>query len=554
MKALSAKEFKKALISGSYLIMNNRGKIDALNVFPVPDGDTGSNMSGTVQSAINAIENFNENHIGKLMKKFSRGAFLGARGNSGVILSQIFEGFAVALESKVEANTFDLVECFNQAREYAYKSVMKPIEGTILTVIKLTAQDLAASITPSNDILTVFEKAVSSARKACDLTTSMLQELKDNNVTDSGGEGLWHILWGMLLSMQGQPVANKQVQAYETKDFIVGFAEEEYDGEFGYCTEGLIELKKPGRFDKDKFKNGLEKIGNSIVVVKNEEVLKVHVHALKPGIALNFMQKFGEFIKIKADNMTLQANQSKGQKDSHKAMQEQTNNISQNEVSHENPTISVISCNDGRGLIDEMKSLGTDIIIEGGQSNNPSTRDFLNAIKQLPAKNIIILPNNSNIILVAQQVVQTIEDKNVIIIPTKTQVEGVNAMLNFDRGNTLEENQELMIEGIESIGSGQVTIAAKDTKVNGVNVKKGDFLGLANRKVVASTRSKIASAIAIIDNLANEDTEIITIWYGESASKVDAEEVRAYIESNYDAIVEIKHGNQHIYEFLISFE
>ncbi len=553
MNSISAKEFKKALISGSYSIMNNRDKIDALNVFPVPDGDTGSNMSGTVQSALNAIETFDENHIGQLMKKFSRGAFLGARGNSGVILSQIFEGFAVALETKANANTFDLVEGFKKAQEYAYKSVMKPIEGTILTVIRMTSENLSATITPSNDILTVFEKAVSFARKSCDKTTWMLQELKDNNVTDSGGEGLWFILFGMLSALKGKPINSKKTEIEATKEFIVGFDKEEYDGEFGYCTEGLVELKNHKKFNKDKFKYGLEKIGNSIVVVQNEEVLKVHVHTLKPGLAINFMQKFGEFLKIKSENMTLQANQSKGQKDSHKISDTLINKFEQKNKL-EKSEIAVISCNDGRGLIDEMKSLGTDIIIEGGQSNNPSTLDFLNAIKQLHSKNIIILPNNPNIILVAQQVLQTVEDKNVIIIPTKSQVQGITAMFNFDRSNTLEENQELMNEAVDAMNYGQVTIAGKDTKVNGVNVKKGDFLGLTNRKIVASTRSKITSAIAIIDKLANENTEIITIWYGESASKVDAEEVGSYIESNYDAIVEIKHGNQHIYEFIISFE
>lgn len=561
MKSLNAQAFKNALISGSYSIINNRGKIDALNVFPVPDGDTGSNMSGTVKSAVSDIENFDENHIGNLIKKFARGALLGARGNSGVILSQIFKGFSVALENKKEANTFDLVEAFRQAKQVAYNSVMKPVEGTILTVIRLVSEDLSSSITHSNDIETVFKKAVESARKACDLTPTMLPILKEVGVTDSGGEGLWYILNGMLLSLQGQAIKlQDSAKDQQNYNFVgSGFENESYDGEFGYCTEGVVELKKADKFDKDKFEYGLKKLGDSIVVVQDEEILKVHVHALKPGSALDYMQKFGEFIKIKSENMTLQANQSKGQKDthqisqSHHKMPELTGN---NDLNNEK-SIAVISCNDGQGIIDEMTELGADIIIEGGQTNNPSTRDFLNAIKQMSAKNIIILPNNSNIMLVAQQVVQTVEDKNVIIVPTKSQVEGVTAMFHFDQNNSLEENQEFMEEAIESVGVGQVTKSIKDTKLNGVTVKKGDYLALVNRKVVASTKSKVKSAIKIVDSLISEYTEVVTIWYGENASIVDAQEVESYIKSNYnsnddDIDVEIKHGNQHIYDFLIS--
>lgn len=557
MKTLIAKDLKKALISGSYTIINNRNRIDALNVFPVPDGDTGSNMSGTVQSAIEAVEFLEENSAGIIMRKFARGAFLGARGNSGVILSQIFEGFAVALEGKKEINTFDLVKCFQEAKQYAYKSVMKPIEGTLLTVIRIVAEDLSASITPSNDILTVFEKAVQSARKACDLTPSMLPVLKEVGVTDSGGEGFWYILTGMLEALKGKPITSEISE--NNKEFIIGFEKEEYESEFGYCTEGLVELKNKDRFNIEKFKQSLGKIGNSIVVVRNDEIVKIHIHTLNPGSALNFMQKLGEFYKIKVENMTLQANQSKGQKDHLK--NKPVTNILQNQENltdtrnhEEKNLIEVISCNDGSGLIKEMHDLGANTIIEGGQANNPSTRDFLNAIKKITAQNIIILPNNPNITLVAQQIVQTVENKNIIIVPTKTQVEGITAMLNFDPSNTLEENQELMLEGIASMDSGSVTSAIKNTKINGVTIKKGQYLALANRQVVKSTNSKIDSAIAIVDHLINDDTQLVTIWYGANATEMEANTIGAHIESNYDISFEIKQGNQHIYEFLISFE
>ncbi|WP_128008578.1 DAK2 domain-containing protein [Mycoplasma sp. ATU-Cv-508] len=548
MSQLSAAQFKKALISGASALINSRDKIDALNVFPVPDGDTGSNMAGTIKSGLGEIENQDFKSIGELTKRFARGALLGARGNSGVILSQIFKGISVALDGVESATNFQIVEAFIQAQKHAYKSVMKPVEGTMLTIIRMVAEHLEKTVTHSHNFVQIFQSAVQEARRACDLTPNLLAILKEVGVTDSGGEGLVLILTGILRALEGKPVALQSKnwdQATTSNEFLHG-ANQVYEGEFGYCTECVIELEKPESFDKRAFENGLGKLGDSIVVVHDEEIVKVHVHTPTPGNVFNYAQRWGEFLRLKSENMTLQANLSQGQK-SHAPSQ-----LAQEELpAHQ--AIEVISCNDGHGIIAEMKNLGAHVI-EGGQTNNPSTRDFLAAIDQIKAQNIIILPNNSNIILVAQQVIQTIRDKKIIIIPTKTQMEGITAMINFDKTNTLEENQELMLEGVEEVLTGQVSIAIKDSKLNKVTIKKGQYLAIAERKVVASVKSKVEAACRVVDKLVSDDTEIITIWYGADATEADAQEVSVYVESKYNAVVEIKKGGQRIYDFLISFE
>ncbi|XP_023226613.1 uncharacterized protein LOC111627275 [Centruroides sculpturatus] len=548
MSQLSAVQFKKALISGANALINSRDKIDALNVFPVPDGDTGSNMAGTVKSGLSEIENQEFKSIGELTKRFARGALLGARGNSGVILSQIFKGISVALDGVTSATNFQIVEAFIQAQKHAYKSVMKPVEGTMLTIIRMVAEHLEKTVTHAHTFGDLFRSAVQEARRACDLTPNLLAILKEVGVTDSGGEGLVLFLTGILRALEGKPVALQSPnwdQSTSSGEFLHG-ANQVYEGEFGYCTECVIELEKPENFDKRAFENGLGKLGDSIVVVHDEEIVKVHVHTPTPGSVFNYAQRWGEFLRLKSENMTLQANLSQGQK-SHVPSRLGEDDLPADQA------IEVISCNDGHGIIAEMKDLGAHVI-EGGQTNNPSTRDFLAAIDQIKAQNIIILPNNSNIILVAQQVIQTIRDKNIIIIPTKTQMEGITAMLNFDKTNSLEENQELMLEGVEEVLTGQVSIAIKDSKLNKVTIKKGQYLAIAERKVVAAVKSKVEAASRIVDKLVNDDTEIITIWYGADATEADAQEVAVYVESKYNAVVEIKKGGQRIYDFLISFE
>ena len=540
MKTLNGKELINALESGVNAMSNNIERIDALNVFPVPDGDTGSNMGATAIAAFKEIKDLNEANIGIVSAKFARGMLLGARGNSGVILSQIFKGFSVALVNKEKANAFDIVDAFKEAQIYGYKSVMTPVEGTILTVIRMTAEDLAKSVTPSMTITEVFEQAVKFARKACDLTPTLLPVLKEVGVTDSGGEGLFLIIEGILLALQGKPVKQEEQTSVDTSSFFD--SDEVFDGEFGYCTEFIVELKAKNHFKKDKFQQALTRMGNSIVVVHDEEILKVHLHTLTPGRVFTFAQKFGEFLKIKSENMTLQANESAGKKAS-------VNNVSDKELN-----IGIISCNIGNGIITDMRELGVDFVIEGGQTMNPSASDFIEAINQLNTNKIIILPNNSNIILAAQQVAQTVTDKEIIIVPTKTQLQGLSALMNFNRDATLDENKEEMLEAIDSVGTGQITKASRTTKIGGVSVKEGEYLAIAEKKILKSTVSSVQAAIAVSKELIDEDTEIVTIYYGDDSTSTDAEELSSYIETHFDVEVEVKDGAQPVYNFLIGYE
>lgn len=479
---------------------NNTERINALNVFPVPDGDTGSNMSATSEYAANEIASLDTDNIYEISNKFSRGMLLGARGNSGVILSQIFKGFTIAFEGKQQANAFEIVAAFESARNYAYKSVMKPVEGTILTVIRMISENLEKTITPSHTVEEIFGEAVKFARHACDETPKFLPILKEVGVTDSGGEGLFLILEGIHLALIGKPVQIEATQAAANTFLMEG---EDFNGEFGYCTEFIVTLKSQKHFDKTKFEAALTRMGDSIVVVHDEDILKVHIHTLKPGQVLSFAQKFGEFIKIKSENMTLQANESSAAKKQATSTEAPT--------SGEEINIGVISCNTGQGIINDMMELGVDFIIEAGQTMNPSAKDFMEAIDKLKTDKIIILPNNSNIILVAQQVAQTSE-KQIIIIPSKTQMQGLSAMMFFDRDATLEANRENMDDAINSVKTGMVTNASRTTKIEGVQVREGEYLAIADKKILKSTTSKVESAKEIVDELLTKDVEIVTIY------------------------------------------
>lgn len=540
MSKITGQDWKKALVSGTNAMLNNIARIDTMNVFPVPDGDTGSNMGATIEAASDEIKNNSTENIAEISAKFSRGMLLGARGNSGVILSQIFKGFSVAFKDKESADAMVLLEAFNQAREFAYKSVMKPVEGTMLTAIRVVHEELAKTVKPEDKIINVFENAVKFARQACDSTPEFLPVLKEVGVTDSGAEGIFVILEGMLNYLQGQPVERSEQAKSQSNDFIMG-GQEDFNGEFGYCTEFIIELKAPKAFKKEKFEQALTKMGDSIVVVHDEDILKTHLHTLRPGNVFTFAQKFGEFIKLKSENMTLQANESHSAKE---------NSAKPN---GEKVNIGVVACNAGSGIIQDMKELGTDFIIEAGQTANPSAKDFMEAIESLNTNKIVLLPNNSNIILVAQQVAQT-ASKEIIVVPTKTQMEGLTAMMNFDRDATLKDNQEMMEDSLTDVKTGQVTKAGKTTKIEGVQVRDGEFLAIAAKKILLSDPSKVNAAKSICDKLIEKDTELVTIYYGDEATKTDADEVASYIETQYDAAVEIKNGKQPVYNFLMAFE
>ncbi|MGL6125066.1 MAG: DAK2 domain-containing protein [Metamycoplasmataceae bacterium] len=543
MKKISVNDWRQAIISASNNMQNNKNRINSLNVFPVPDGDTGTNMSSTIKKAADSIQKVEIENLGKLLQSISKDMLLGARGNSGVILSQIFKGFSMAWKNLDVIQSKDIVNGFKEASKMAYASVINPIEGTILTVIRETYENLEKSIKPEMDVIEVFELALKFARVSCDNTPNLLAVLKEVGVVDSGGEGLNIIIEGILKSFKGMPIKISVEEAQMQK--FTGELEI-YDGEFGYCTELIIKLKSITKFIKVDFIRGLSKLGNSVVVVQDEEIVKIHIHTLKPGQVLNYAQKFGEFNAIKSENMTIQASDTKVN----------AGEVNQNKKSDKKKTSAIISCNTGSGIIELMKKYECDYIIEGGQTNNPSAQDIIEAIKYVNADNIFILPNNSNIILTAQQASKIIKDKNIKVLSTKTQVEGITAMLNFSSELSLEDNLEEIESSLKNLVTGQITVATKDTKIDNVKIKKDEFLMMVENKIIGCKKNIIKAGEALIKEMLSrkKDAEIVIIYYGADASKLDANELEKYIILNYDVDVEIHNGDQPIYNFLISVE
>ena len=544
MKSISIKHWKEAIISASNNMQNHKNRINSLNVFPVPDGDTGTNMSSTIKKAADSLLTLEPTNLNQLLQSISKDMLLGARGNSGVILSQIFKGFSVGWKGLTKIESKNIVNGFKEASKMAYASVINPIEGTILTVIRETYENLEKNVKPTMDIIEIFELALKYARISCDNTPNLLAVLKEVGVVDSGGEGLNIILEGILKSFKGKPVDISKEEA-QMQQFTGEL--EIYDGEFGYCTELILKLEQVDKFNKPEFVKGLSKLGNSIVVVQDEEIVKIHIHALHPGKILNYSQKFGEFDAIKSENMTIQASDTK----SNITLQEKK----VNNLSSKKKTSAIISCNSGSGIIELMKEYECDYIIEGGQTNNPSAQDIIEAIKFVNADNIFILPNNSNIILTAQQAAKIIKNKNIKVLSTKTQVEGITAMLNFSSELNLEENLEEMESSLKNLVTGQITSAIKDTKINNVKVKKGEFLMMIENKIVGCKRDIIKAGEALIKEMLSKKTaEIVVIYYGADSTKLDANELEKFIISNFDVEVEIYNGDQPIYNFLISVE
>ena len=544
MNHISIKDWIEAIISASNNMQNHKNRINSLNVFPVPDGDTGTNMSSTIKKAADSLLTTKANNLNQLLQGISKDMLLGARGNSGVILSQIFKGFSVGWKGLTQIESHNIVDGFKEASKMAYASVMNPIEGTILTVIRETYEKLEKNVKPSMNIIDIFELALQYARISCDNTPNLLAVLKEVGVVDSGGEGLNIIFEGILQSFKGKPIKISKEEA-QMQQFTGEL--EIYDGEFGYCTELILKLEQTIKFSKPEFVKGLSKLGNSIVVVQDEEIVKIHIHALAPGKILNYAQKFGEFDAIKSENMTIQAGDTKS-------------NITLQEKKYNSPkvkkkTSAIISCNTGSGIIELMKEYECDYIIEGGQTNNPSAQDIIEAIKFVNADNIFILPNNSNIILTAQQAAKIIKNKNIKVLSTKTQVEGITAMLNFSSELSLEENLEEIDSSLKNLVTGQITAAIKDTTINSVKVKKGEFLMMIENKIVGCKRNIIKAGQALIkEMLSKKQAEIVVIYYGADSTKLDADELEKYIISNFDVEVEIYNGDQPIYNFLISVE
>lgn len=556
MQSLNVEQLKSAIISASNNLTNNKERIDALNVFPVPDGDTGSNMSSTIAKACEGLNNNEYKSIGKMMTDVSRDMLLGARGNSGVILSQIFKGFSNAwLKIKDSLTPNQIVEGFESATKTAYSSVLKPIEGTILTVIKETSEHTRKEFKESMSVIDVFELLFKNAQKSVKNTPNILPILKEAGVVDSGGEGLLMIIEGILIFLkEGKPI---EINSEKTKQLKFISDTEIYTGEFGYCTELIIRLKNTLKFNKNDFVSAMEKLGNSLVVVQDDDILKIHVHAITPGKVLNTGQKFGEFLTIKVENMTEQANNTKSQADS------TTMELDLSDKKGKTPSnsktrkqIAIISCNTGNGFVDLMNEYECDYIVEGGQSTNPSAQDILGAIEAVNSKNVIILPNNSNIILAAQQAAKLSKKTNIHIVPTKTQVEGITSILNYSPELSLEDNISEINSSLKNLVVGQITKAIRNAKIDGIKVKEGDYLMIKNNKIIGTKNDLIKSSCALVDEMikSKKHSEILVIYYGNNLSAIEASKIQKYVVKKHEVEVEIFQGDQEIYDFLFGLE
>ena len=543
LKQINGILFKQMVINGANNLANKSKYVDQLNVFPVPDGDTGTNMSMTMTAGAKALVSLEEASIGKVARVLSRGLLMGARGNSGVILSQLFRGFATGLEGKDEANIEEIAKALESGVKTAYKAVMKPVEGTILTVARESAEAAVEKYETVDSIVDLYELVVSEMQVSLDRTPELLPVLKEVGVVDSGGQGLTYIFEGFLKALKGETIALEEVTETNAESAQMALSNDE--AEFGYCTEFILRIdEKRTPFKEDVFRGRLEKLGNSIVVVQDEDIVKVHVHTLTPGEALNLAQKHGEFMKLKIENMTEQHNEIIGQN----APQEVP-------AKREQAEYGIISVVAGEGIKNLFEEQGCHYVIEGGQTMNPSTEDFLKAIDELNAKNIIILPNNSNIIMAANQAAQVTEDVNVVVVPSKTIPQGYTALMMFNENASVEDNTEEMTQAIAEVKSGQVTYAVRDTQMNGVDIKENDFIGILDKDIVVSVPSRFESACALVDQMIDEDSEIVTILFGEGVDEDEADELAEYIENKFEDVeVTIFEGQQPVYSYIISVE
>lgn len=542
----------------SQRLNNNAEFINSLNVFPVPDGDTGTNMSLSLASGAKYVAESTSSNVGELTTALAKGLLMGARGNSGVILSQVFRGFSKSAAKKAELSAQDLADAITSGVETAYKAVMKPTEGTILTVARKAAEAARKTVKNTDDCLAVIEAAYEAAKVALASTPDLLPVLKEVGVVDSGGQGLTFVYEGFYDALSGkqrfenethQPTVvemDEMVNAQHHKSVQSQLSTEEI--EFGYCTEIMIRLGA-GRlvdstFEYEPFREHLATLGDSLLVIADDEVVKVHVHTEHPGEVLAYGQRFGSLIKVKVDNMRLQ----------HETILEKDEQQVENEEIKLNGDYAVITISSGEGIADLFKSLGVSYVISGGQTMNPSTQDILDAIKLTKAKKAIVLPNNKNIFLAAQQAAQ-VSDVPVAVVQSKTIAQGMAAMLAFSPDMSLEENQEAMTEEMQVVKSGQVTIAVRDTTLDGKEIKKDDYMGIIDGKIEVTASECKQAACDMVKHMLDEDSEIVTIIYGQEANEAEAKEIQeAILEYDEDLEVEIHEGNQPVYPYLISVE
>ena len=552
--SINSKLLARMFLAGAKNLDSKKDWINELNVFPVPDGDTGTNMTMTIMSAAKEVSSLTEPTMAELAKAISSGSLRGARGNSGVILSQLFRGFCKVIKEYDEIDVTILCEACQKAVETAYKAVMKPKEGTILTVAKGAAEKALELSDETEDVVTFVEEVIKQAEYVLDQTPEMLPVLKQAGVVDSGGQGLVQVLKGAYDALIGKEI-DYTIEGAPTGAAPAKIsAETEAEIKFGYCTEFIIVLNAPMSDNEEHaYKAFLESIGDSIVVVADDEIVKTHVHTNDPGLALQKALTFGSLSKIKIDNMREEhqeklikdsqklAAQQKAEEEAYEAAQadEKTNNMPAKEM-------GFVSVSIGEGMNEVFRGLGVDYLIEGGQTMNPSTEDMLNAIEHVNAKTVFILPNNKNIIMAANQAVDLVEDKQIIVIPTKTIPQGITALVNYIPDHSAEEN---------NVKTGQVTYAVRDTEIDGKTIKQNDFMGIGDKSILSVGTDLRATTLEMVDAMVDEDSAIVSIYFGSDSDEDSANELAAAIEEKYpDVEVEVNDGGQPIYYYVISVE
>nr|WP_285876678.1 DAK2 domain-containing protein [Fictibacillus phosphorivorans] len=543
------------VLEGASNLSRNAAMVDALNVFPVPDGDTGTNMNLTITSGAKEVEKNTSSQVGTVANAFAKGLLMGARGNSGVILSQLFRGFSKSIEGKESITAAEFANAFDKGVETAYKAVMKPVEGTILTVAKDAAKKAVKEAKKSDDVLHIMKELVKESKASLNRTPDLLPVLKEVGVVDSGGQGLVTVYEGFLAVLEGKELPKVSANAPSMGDLVnaehhkAQIHMKTEDIHFGYCTEFMVKFEenktKINPFDEINFRNELAEHGDSLLVVADDEVVKVHIHTEQPGNMLTLAQRYGSLINIKIENM----------REQHSAILESENELvpSYSQPAEKKKEYGMVTVAMGEGIEEMFSSMGASVI-QGGQTMNPSTEDIVRAISEVNAEKVFILPNNSNIIMASEQAASVV-DQEVVIIRTKTVPQGIASILAFNPSADMKENEKKMNEAISSVKSGQVTYAVRDTSIDGVEIAKGDFMGISEGKIVTSKTNKLEVTKELLEKMMDEDSEIVTIIYGEDSSEDEAQELADFIEGKFpDAEAELHNGKQPIYSFILSVE
>ncbi|WMT27841.1 DAK2 domain-containing protein [Bacillus aerius] len=555
IRNLGGRSFAKMILAGAHHLSQNAQIVDALNVFPVPDGDTGTNMNLSMTSGAKAVEETNTDHIGKVGVALSKGLLMGARGNSGVILSQLFRGFSKKIEQKETIDAKEFALALQAGVDTAYKAVMKPIEGTILTVAKDAAKKAVAVSATEDQIDRVLELTIEEARASLDRTPDLLPVLKEVGVVDSGGKGLLCVYEGFLASLRGEELPPKTASLPTLKELVSAEHHKSAqshmnteDIEFGYCTEFMVKFEEDKQsFDENVFREELSEFGDSLLVVSDDTLAKVHIHAEQPGDVLSYAQRYGSLINMKIENMREQHSSIVNEEKDHSPAAPKAPAI-------EKQRFGVVSVAMGEGIADLFKSIGASVVIEGGQTMNPSTEDIVKAIDSIHAETVFILPNNSNIVMAAKQAA-TVSSREVVVIPTKTVPQGMSALLSLNETASNEDNEAAMLEAIDHVKSGQITFAVRDTQIDGIDIAKGDYMGLYNGKITLTAKHQLDAAKELLTQMVTEDDEIVTIIKGEDASSDEMEALEAYIEETFEDVeVEVHDGKQPLYSYILAVE